>query len=83
MPSEGVCLASDAWVAIRVGWCRPLTVCAALLLALDEVGLEEAGHLLGVLESGLYRGVGGGQRRLVAEALADLLTGRVENPCVA
>jgi len=60
-----------------------LTVDVTVLAALDEVGLQELGNLLGMLDSGGDGRVVRRQRGLFPEPLADLLLCGVENPRVA
>lgn len=51
-----------------------LTVSVSFLLALDNVGLQETGNLLGMFDRRLNRRVGGGKCGIGPEALADRLS---------
>lgn len=55
----------------------------ALRLTLNKVVPQEFGHLLGLLNHRLDRGVVGGKGRLLAEVVADLLPSCSEHGSIA
>lgn len=63
---------------------RAFTVCVILLLdTLYNVGLQESGNLVGMLQSGFDRGVRGREGGLVPEGITNRLAGTGKHSSIA